>query len=273
MSGEVLAGSPPIVGAPAHRAGFDASTVAVLWKRELKRMVRQRSRLAGALGQPLVFWIVIGGGFAGTFRVPGSSVGYLEYFFPGVVAMVALFSSVFGAMSLIEDRREGFLQAVLAGPGSRASVALGKVLGGATIAWLQAMAFVALAPLAGFSYGRIGFAPLAGILALGSIGLAALGFALAWRVDSTHGYHAVVSLLLIPLWVVSGAMFPATGPVLGTLLRANPVAYLVDGLRQALAGGAATAGALGVSLGADLAVAAAFAAASLALAVAACRRR
>ncbi|MGC4117450.1 MAG: ABC transporter permease [Myxococcales bacterium] len=265
--------SVPALGR-SRSASHALSTVAVLFARDWMRLLRQPSRLVGALGQPLIFWLVIGGGFDGTFRLPGTSTGYLEYFFPGVVVMVVLFTSIFGAMSLIEDRREGFLQAVLAAPGPRASVVVGKVLGGASVAWLQAMAFVALAPAAGFPLGRISFAALALVLALSAIGLAALGFALAWRVESTSGYHAVVSLLLVPLWVGSGAMFPATGPLLGLALRANPVAYLVDGARQAFYGGVPPPGTgLGTSLAADLAIAGAFAAATLLAALGSCRRR
>lgn len=272
MSGEALAVAAP-VALPARRTRYALSTVAVLWRRDLKRLLRQRSRLVGAIGQPLLFWLVIGGGFAGTFRVPGVEVGYLEYFFPGVVAMVVLFSSVFGAMSLIEDRREGFLQAVLAGPGSRGAVALGKILGGATVALLQALAFLALAPLAGFPWGQIAWAPLLATLALAALGLTALGFALAWLVESTQGYHAVVSLLLIPLWVVSGAMFPAGGPLFGALMRLNPVAYLVDGVRHGLAGGIAPAGLGLAGPGIDLVVTAAFAGVATLAAVAVSRRR
>lgn len=246
------------------------ATIAVLWKRDLKRLFRQPSRLAGAIGQPLIFWLVIGGGFAPSFHMPGSEVGYLEYFYPGVVAMVVLFTAIFGAMSLIEDRREGFLQAVLAGPGSRASVAIGKVLGGATVAFLQAIVFVALAPWAGFPLAQIQLGALGLLLALAAIGLTGLGFLLAWKVESTQGYHAVVSLLLIPLWILSGAMFPASGRVLSLLMALNPVAYLVDGLRRAFYG-AAFAGASG-SL-ADLAVTVAFAVLAVAGAALVCRRR
>lgn len=272
MNSHALARAAPIALAP-RRTPADLATLAVLVKRDLKRLVRQRSRLLGALGQPLIFWLVIGGGFAGTFRLGESGVGYLEYFFPGVVAMVVLFTSIFGAMSLIEDRREGFLQAVLAGPGSRASVALGKILGGALVALLQASAFALLAPLSGFPLARVAWVPLFGLLALAAVALTALGFALAWMVESTQGYHAVVSLLLIPLWVVSGAMFPAQGGALAAMARADPVAYLVDGVRLSLYGGAAPAGSLGVGLGTDVAVTAAFALAATTLAAALCRRR
>lgn len=253
--------------APARPLHADLATVAVLWKRDLRRLGRQRSRLVGALGQPLIFWLIIGSGFAGTFRMPGARIGYLEYFYPGVVAMVVLFTSIFGAMSLIEDRREGFLQSVLAGPGSRSAVAVGKILGGATVAFLQASAFLALAPFAGFSLARVEWVPLLAILALAAMGLTGIGFMLAWLVESTQGYHAIVSLLLLPLWVVSGAMFPATGGTLALVLKLNPVSYVVDGLRHALYGG------LEGWIAIDLGITAVFAAMAVVGAAAVCRRR
>ena len=110
-------------------ATYDLATVRVLWRRDLMRFFRQPSRIIGALGQPVLFWIVLGSGLAATFRVPGVDVGYLEFFFPGVIAMVLLFASIFAAVSVIEDRHQGFLQMVMAGPGSRASLVFGKCLG------------------------------------------------------------------------------------------------------------------------------------------------
>ena len=101
---------------------YDLATAQVLWLRDLKRFLRQPSRIIGALGQPVIFWGVIGSGMATTFRVPNSQLDYLEFFFPGVVLMVVLFASIFASVSVIEDRHHGFLQAVLAGPGSRAAL-------------------------------------------------------------------------------------------------------------------------------------------------------
>ena len=214
------------------------ATVAVLWRRDLMRLFRQKSRLVGALAQPLIFWLVIGSGMAGSFRAPGSEVGYLTYFFPGVVAMVVLFTSIFTTMSVIEDRHAGFLQSVLVAPSSRAALAAGKIAGGTTVALLQAGLFLALAPFAGFAWGGIAWGALAVVLTLTSLALTALGFALAWWIDDNQGYHAVMSVLLIPLWVLSGAMFPVAGarPWLAALMRANPLTYAVDGTRRALAG-------------------------------------
>ncbi len=262
------------MSATASAAGYDAATVGVLWRRDLVRFFRQPSRLAGALGQPVIFWLVIGSGMSATFRMPGSGVGYLQFFYPGVVLMVVLFAAIFTTVSVIEDRHRGFLQAVLAGPGSRAALVLGKSLGSASVALSQAALFLCLAPAAGFAPGAVRWPLLLAALALCALGLAALGFAVAWAVDSVQGYHAIQMTLLVPLWVVSGAMFPpsADHPAFAAVMRANPVAYAVSAARRALSGPDAP-GALPGSAATDLAVLAAFAALALAAAVAVARRR
>lgn len=254
--------------------GYDLATVGVLWRRDLTRFFRQPSRLVGALGQPLIFWLVIGTGMAATFRMPGTAVGYLEYFYPGVVLMVVLFAAIFSTVSVIEDRRAGFLQAVMAGPGSRSALVVGKALGTASVALTQAALFLVLSPWAGFPPLRVDWPLLAAALGLAAVGLASLGFAVAWLVDNIQGYHAIQMTLLTPLWVVSGAMFPPSEshPVFAAVMRANPVAYAVSAVRRALSGAAAP-GALPGSAGRDLAVLALFAAAALLLAILSAGRR
>lgn len=253
---------------------YDLATARVLWWRDLVRFFRQPSRLVGALGQPVIFWLVIGSGMAATFRMPGSPVGYLAFFYPGVVLMVVLFAAIFTTVSVIEDRHQGFLQAVLAGPGSRAALVLGKALGSSSVALSQAALFLALAPAAGFPLRSVDWPLLVAALGLAALGLAALGFAVAWAVDNVQGYHAIQMTLLVPLWVVSGAMFPMSPehPGLAAVMRVNPVAYAVSAARRAL-GGAGAPGALPGSSARDLAVLAAFAAGALALAMIASRRR
>ena len=209
-----------------------------LWNREIVRFLRQPSRLASAIATPLIFWIVIGSGLTASFRLPGGAEGmtFLEYFFPGTLVLLVLFASIFANISVIEDRHEGFLQAVLVAPVSTPALVLGKVLGGATLAWLQGAAFLALAPFAGLTLRPASIAAASGVLALLAVGLAALGFAMAWRVDSTQGFHAVMNVILIPMWMLSGAFFPLAGAPgwLGALMRWNPLTYGVAALRQAL---------------------------------------
>ena len=152
-----------------------------LWLREIVRFYRQKARVAGVIASPLIFWVVLGAGFAHSFSAgEGSSSHYLAYFFPGSVAMIVLFTAIFSMMSLIQDRNEGFLLSVLAAPVSRSSVVLGKVLGGATLAAIQGIIFLVFAPLVGvhLTPAAIGLSILAVVMI--SFELTALGFAIAW---------------------------------------------------------------------------------------------
>jgi ABC-2 type transport system permease protein len=220
--------------------------VLTLWKRELVRFFRQPSRIAGAAGSPLIFWVLIGSGLSGSFRLPGgpADLSYLEYFFPGTMVLTLLFAAIFSTISVIEDRNQGFLQGVLVAPVPRASIAAGKVLGGATIAWLQSVVFLALAPLSGIRLTLSSALTAAGVLAVLGIALTAVGFAFAWRVDSVQGFHAVMNLLLVPMWLLSGAFFPPSGAPgwLAAVMRANPLTYGVAALRWALYGSAPEVG-------------------------------
>ena len=255
---------------------YDVAALRVLWRRDMLRFWRQPVRLVGALGQPIIFWLVIGSGMAATFKVPGLSLDYFEFFYPGVVLMVALFASIFASVSIIEDRHQGFLQAILAGPASRGALVLGKCLGSASVALVQIAGFMALAPLAGFDINRIDWGLLTATLVACTVALSALGFAIAWWLDNVQAYHAIQMTFLVPLWVLSGAMFPldAQQPAFFWIMTCNPVAYAVSAVRHALYGGVAPAAtvmpmpalqALLVVLG--------FAVASLLLATIACRRR
>ena len=264
--------------APAR--SFGPSIVRALVGRDLRRFFRQPSRVVGSLAQPLILWLVLGAGLSGSFR-PGaagaaSSVGYLQYFYPGIVVLTMLFTAIFSTISVIEDRHHGFLQAVLAAPASRTALVLGKTLGGVAIASLQAGALLLLAPLAGFSLSEMNWPLLVGVLVLAGVGFTALGFAMAWWIDSTQGYHAVMSVALIPLWMLSGAMFPpsADSRVLNALMAADPMTYVVSAARRGFHGGAVPAGLIPAGSGlTELAVVAAFAVAAVAFAVALCRRR
>ncbi len=215
-------------------------TVYTLWRRELTRFFRQPSRIVSAVATPLVFWLLIGSGLSGSFRLPGgpADVDYLEYFFPGTIVLVLLFAAIFSNISVIEDRREGFLQGVLVAPVARASIVAGKVLGGSTLAWLQGIVFLALAPAAGIPLTLPGVLAAAGVLALLAVALSALGFACAWNLESVQGFHAIMNLVLMPMWLLSGAFFPLSGAPawLAALMRLNPLTYGVAALRHAFYG-------------------------------------
>lgn len=265
--------------ATASILALDLAAVGALVRRDLLRFFRQKSRVAGALLQPLIFWAVFASGLANAFRVPGApGVGYAEYFYPGVVVMIVLFAAIFTTISVIEDRREGFLRLVLAAPARRGALVAGKVAGSAAVALAQAAILVALAPLAGYSPASVDWPLILCALGLLAVALSAVGFAMAWWLNSVQGYHAVMSVVLIPLWVLSGAMFPAAGasPWMAGLMRWNPVSYGVDAVRRALYGAAfpeALAIRPGGSGATDLLVVGAVAAAGLAVATWRCARR
>lgn len=211
--------------------------VLALWRREMVRFFRQRSRVVGALAQPVLFWLVLGGGLSASFRPgPATGVGYLEYFFPGVLALVLLFTAIFATIAVVEDRRSGFLQGVLVAPVGRVPVVLGQALGGTSLAVLQGLLFLALAPLAGVALDVPRVVATVGAMALVGFGLTNLGLVIAWRMESTQGFHAIMNLLLLPIWFLSGAFFPPEGvkAPLSWIMWLDPLTYGMATIRRSL---------------------------------------
>lgn len=206
-----------------------------LWRREIVRFYRQPNRVIGAAGTPLLFWLLLGSGVGRSFQGE-SNQGYSLYVLPGMVVLVLLFTAIFSTISIIEDRKEGFLQSVLVAPVPRPVVVFGKVLGGASLAILQALVLIALAPLAGARFQPWALPQLLGILIVLGLGLTSLGFFIAWRMQSIQGFHAVMNLFLMPLWVLSGALFPAQGAAswLRFLIAINPLSYSLAAVRRLL---------------------------------------
>ena len=213
-----------------------------LWWREVVRFYRQRARVVGVILSPLLFWVVLGSGFGTSFR-SGQAAGqqnYLDYFYPGTLVMIVLFTAIFTMMSVIEDRNEGFLLSVLVAPVPRAAIVLGKVLGGTTLAAVQGLIFLVFAPLVGVHFTFASFGLIVLTVFLISFALTGLGFAIAWPMDSTQAFHAIINLFLIPLWLLSGALFPlskASGWI-RWIMYANPLTYGVEALRALMYPGA-----------------------------------
>ena len=226
---------------PAHAAPISSGVALpafTLWWREVVRFYRQRTRVIGVIASPLLFWLVIGSGFGTSFR-SGNSPGqahYLDYFYPGALIMIVLFTSIFTMMSVIEDRKEGFLLSVMVAPVPRSAIVLGKVLGGTTLSAIQGLIFLAFAPFVGVHLGFQDFLLVVLVVFLVSFALTALGFVIAWPMDSTQAFHAIINLFLIPLWLLSGALFPLSGASgwLRLLMRINPLTYGVEALRVLL---------------------------------------
>ena len=222
---------------------------ATLWQREMVRFFRQRNRVIGAFATPLVFWLLLGSGLDRSLTIPAApcqhsatitpadvpvnqmdqepATGYLAYFYPGTVVLILLFTAIFSTISVIEDRREGFLQAVLVAPVPPVAIVAGKVLGGASIATIQGVVFLLLWPLVGPWPGTASMLGAVAVMFILALGLTALSLCAAWPMDSTAGFHAVMNLFLMPMWFLSGAVFPVhTAPGwMRLVMWANPLTY------------------------------------------------
>jgi ABC-2 type transport system permease protein len=209
-----------------------------LWWREVVRFGRQRSVIIGSLVQPLIFWVLIGWGFRASFRPSGmpARIDYVQYFYPGVIMLVLLFTAIFATIATVDDRRQGFLQGVLVAPIARGTVVAGQALGGTTLALIQGCVFLVLAPLAGIHLSAA--AVVASVLVMGLIAFAfnCVGLLIAWRIESTRGFHLIMNSILVPIWFLSGAFFPPAGAPawLRWVMWLNPLTYGMAILRRSL---------------------------------------
>ena len=214
--------------------------ICTLWQREIVRFYRQPSRVVGAFGSPLLFWLLIGSGIGRSFQgtAQGRTISYLEYFFPGTILMILLFTAIFSTISIIEDRREGFLQAALVAPVPRLSIAMGKLLGGASLATLQGVLFLMVVPFLGLPLSAFGVLRTLIVMFVSAFSLTGLGFIIAWKMHSIQGFHAIMNLFLMPLWLLSGALFPPEGAAswLKAVMRWNPLHYELDLIRSGIYG-------------------------------------
>lgn len=219
------------------------STAWMLAYREWIRFFRQPFRVIAALGQPILFWILFGTGLHGAFRGATPGEDFMTFFLPGTTALILLFTAIFATISIIEDRKEGFLQGVLVAPPARWSIVVGKAIGGAAIAWAQAMVFLVLALAVGTVPLNSQWVFLVLFLFLSATAITSLGVCFAWPMDSTQGYHAAMNLVLLPMWLLSGAFFPVPlitenqpigQSIFHWLMRCNPMTYIVGGIRHLL---------------------------------------
>ncbi len=224
-----------------NRAGL------LLMRREIVRVLRQPTRIAVAVLTALVLWVLAASGLGDSFARPGIAQaggvvgevgGYGVYLLPGMMLMVILFSSVFSAMSLIEDRHEGFLQSVLVSPAGSGALVLSKIGGGAVVALSQALVLLPAGLFAGVTYSPMGVLGVVLAGACASASIVALGLVLAWRVDSTAGFHGVMNLVLMPMWLLSGALFPVEGSSLwlAVVVRLNPAHWMHRAMEWSLRG-------------------------------------
>lgn len=211
--------------------------IGILWLRQLIRQWRSRARLIGALGQPLLFLLSFGFGFGPVFQRAGDG-NYLQFLAPGIIGMGVVFSGMFSGMDLIWDKQFGFLRETLVAPVPRWHIMLGRTFGGATVALLQGVLVAVACLLVGFRPQSLAMLPLALLfMTFAALMFTALGTAIASVVEDFHAFPLIMNFLVMPLFFLSGALFPLAGTgALAVIARFNPVAYAVDGLRGALGG-------------------------------------
>ena len=225
------------VAVPEHSLRSDLRAVSIVWRRELIRFRRDRLRTITSLIQPLLFLLVLGTGLSSLARgsmPPG--VSFKAFIYPGVLAMSVMFTAIFSAASIVWDREFGFLREMLVAPVSRSAIVIGKCLGGATIATFQGIVMLALAGLADVPYDPVLMITLVGELLLLAFALTAFGVMMAARITQFQAFMALTQMLVMPLFFLSGALYPLTGlPAwLSVLTRIDPLTYVVGPMRHAV---------------------------------------
>jgi ABC-2 type transport system permease protein len=212
------------------------TAIYVLWLRELKRYVRSRVQIVISLAQPLLYQVALGFGFGPTFQKAGQG-SYVQFVAPGVIGMTVLFSATFSGIGLLWDRQFGFLKETLVAPVSRGHLMLGRTLGGATVATLQGLLIFVVTMLVGFRPASVLALPQAFMfIALIALVFAALGTCIGSVLQDMQGFQVVMNFLVMPLFFLSGALFPLAGlpTAMALVTRMDPLAYGIDGLRGAL---------------------------------------
>ena len=230
MSDQVLT-TPAIPRAHAvNIRGATLRAIIIIWRRDLIRYWRDRMRVFASLAQPILFLFVFGSGLSSALRGgstgglggAGSSLQYSQFIFPGIIGMSVLFTSIFGAMSIVWDREFGFLKEVLVAPIHRSAVAIGKTLGGASQAMIQGLIILVLAPLVGVKLTLLGVVELIPMVFLFAFALSALGVAVAARMRTMQGFQMVMNFLMMPMFFLAGALFPLGGNLPAWLIGADP---------------------------------------------------
>jgi ABC-2 type transport system permease protein len=228
--------APVQVRVPAGGLRGEARAVKVVWQRELIRFSRDRLRIVTALVQPALFLFVLGGGLSRLASSGTEGVDLRTFIFPGVLAMAVLFTAMFSAASIVWDREYGFLREMLVAPVRRSSIVLGKCLGGATVAGLQGLLVLALAPLVHVPYVVVMVLEVIALQLLLAFMITAFGVMAAARITQMQAFMALMQMLMMPLLFLSGALFPVNGLPgwLEVLNRLDPITYAVDPIRRAV---------------------------------------
>jgi len=207
----------------------------ILWLRQLKRYFRSRSRIVGSIGQPLLFLVALGFGFGPIYQKAGGG-NYIQFLAPGIIAMGILFTAIFTGIEIIWDKQFGFLKETLVAPVSRLNIMIGRTLGGATVATLQGIIILLVSTVAGFRTSLMALPLTLVFMILIALFFTSLGTAIASILDDMQGFQLIMNFVVMPVFFLSGALFPLTGlpEAIMLIAKLNPLSYGVDGLRVAL---------------------------------------
>jgi ABC-2 type transport system permease protein len=211
-------------------------TIYIMWLRELKKYFRSKSRIVGSLGQPLLFLLALGYGLGSVFQAAGHG-SYFQFLGPGIIGMSIIFTAIFSGIQLIWDRQFGFLKETMVAPVSRLSIMIGRTLGGATVATMQGLVVFVIATLFGFHPYSWALVPIVIIyMLLVALLFTALGTGIASLLEDMQGFQLIMNFLVMPLFFLSGALFPLTGlpAVLSILTKIDPLSYGIDAFRALL---------------------------------------
>ncbi|HNR43995.1 MAG TPA: ABC transporter permease [Methanofastidiosum sp.] len=213
------------------------NAVYIIWLRELKKFVRDRSRLVSSIAQPLIWLLLLGTGFGATFGKVGD-LQYIQFMFPGILVMTLLFSSMFSAISIIWDREFGFLKEMLVAPISRTSIALGKAVGGASRSTIQGLIILIFSPLIGINMTLAKFLMVVPLMFFISFTISGIGIIIAARMESFEGFNLIINFIVMPMFLLSGAIFPIANlpSWLSVVVNINPLSYGVDIMRWVMTG-------------------------------------
>jgi ABC-2 type transport system permease protein len=204
-----------------------------MWLRELKRYIRSKSRIVGSLGQPILFLLALGYGLGSVFKAAGQG-NYIDFLAPGIIGMSIIFTSIFSGIQVIYDRQFGFLKETMVAPVSRFNIMIGRTLGGATVATIQGTIVLLLALIPGFRpQNWLLILPVILVMLLVGTMFTALGTAIASQLEDMQGFQLIMNFLVMPLFFLSGALFPLTGlpTVLIFITKFDPLSYGIDAFR------------------------------------------
>ncbi len=212
--------------------------------RELLRFVQERSRMVSSFAMPLLFLVIFGAGFNRLIGAVTPGVDFIQFMYPGIIAMTVLMNSVMSGLSVVWDREFGFLKEILVAPIGRSGIVLGKAVGSAVVAVMQGAILLALAPILRVSLSMMLVAKLIPMLIIVSVSLSGLGIIIASRMRSQQGFGMVIQLIIFPLIFLSGVFFPVNNVPgwMEIISRINPLTYGVDAIRQLFLGGVAKEG-------------------------------